>query len=60
MRLGLERPAHWVAKAKSQAIKQLTRAAGQAEAAAQVPTGTQRGAGEDRSDSAERTDNEKS
>ena len=60
MRMGLERPSHWVAKDKRQAIKQLTRAAGQAEAPAQVPTGTQRGAGEDRSDSAERADNEKS
>ncbi len=60
IRMGLERPPHWVAKDKRQDIEQLTHAAGQTEAAAQEQTSTQRDSGEDRIDSAKRADNEKS
>lgn len=59
MRMGLERPAHWVAKDKRHDAEH-GHAAGQTETAEQEQTNTQRGAGEDPTDPAERAENEKS
>jgi hypothetical protein len=59
MRMGLERPAHWVAKDKRHDAEH-GHAAGQTETAEQEQINTQRGAGEEPIDSAERAKNEKS
>ena len=60
MRMGLERPAHWVAKDKRPDNEHLTHAAGRKETAEPEQTNTQHEAGEEPIDSAKRAENEKS
>jgi hypothetical protein len=60
MRMGLERPAHWVAKDRRQDTGQHRRAAGQTKSDAQQQTSIPRDAGKAAIDSAERAENEES
>ncbi len=60
MRLGLERPAHWVAKNKRQDTEHVTRAVGQTRAATQERPNAESDTDEDRAHIAERPDDEKS